>query len=159
WSQVTGAFGADQPTFASDLLDTVSDQRMTLWRKRVEEVNWELLDRGVEMYTWYALEEVARGAKKLLAVSSAAKGTMTARFIQEATQDQLGRTTDNDAFAPFVPLRENLEKPFKSRVFFWQRQSGPKGDLVDDEMGRVLKVPGWSNIFTQPIINRIEMLS
>ena len=26
-------------------------------------------------------------------------------------------------------------------------------------MGRVLQVPGWSNIFTQPIINRIEMLS
>src|SRR5436190_19184641 len=26
-------------------------------------------------------------------------------------------------------------------------------------MGRVLQVPGWTNIFTQPIINRIEMLS
>ena len=26
-------------------------------------------------------------------------------------------------------------------------------------MGRVLQTPGWSNIFTQPIINRIEMLS
>jgi Cu(I)/Ag(I) efflux system membrane protein CusA/SilA len=26
-------------------------------------------------------------------------------------------------------------------------------------MGRILQVPGWSNIFTQPIINRIEMLS
>jgi Cu(I)/Ag(I) efflux system membrane protein CusA/SilA len=44
-------------------------------------------------------------------------------------------------------------------VFFWTRQSGPRGDLVDDEMTRVLQVPGWSNIFTQPIINRIEMLS
>src|SRR5262249_48232494 len=32
-------------------------------------------------------------------------------------------------------------------------------DLVDDEFGRVLQVPGWTNIFTQPIINRIEMLS
>ena len=50
-------------------------------------------------------------------------------------------------------------KPFARRVFFWPRQTGPKGDLVDDEMGRVLQVPGWSNIFTQPIINRIEMLS
>jgi Cu(I)/Ag(I) efflux system membrane protein CusA/SilA len=48
---------------------------------------------------------------------------------------------------------------FGERVFLWPRQSGPKGDLVDDEMGRVLQVPGWSNIFTQPIINRIEMLS
>ena len=44
-------------------------------------------------------------------------------------------------------------------MFLWPRQTGPKGDLVDDEMGRVLQVPGWSNIFTQPIINRIDMLS
>jgi Cu(I)/Ag(I) efflux system membrane protein CusA/SilA len=49
--------------------------------------------------------------------------------------------------------------PFKDQVFLWPRKTGPKGDLVDDEMGRVLQVPGWSNIFTQPIINRIEMLS
>src|SRR5947207_1481890 len=32
-------------------------------------------------------------------------------------------------------------------------------DLVDDNMSHVLQVPSWSNIFTQPIINRIEMLS
>ena len=47
----------------------------------------------------------------------------------------------------------------RQHAFLWPRQTGPKGDLVDDEMGRVLQVPGWSNIFTQPIINRIEMLS
>jgi Cu(I)/Ag(I) efflux system membrane protein CusA/SilA len=58
-----------------------------------------------------------------------------------------------------VPLKEELQKSFAARVFLWQRQSGPKGDLVDDEFGRALQVPGWSNIFTQPIINRIEMLS
>ncbi len=58
-----------------------------------------------------------------------------------------------------MTLREELQKPFARRVFLWPRQTGPKGDLVDDEMGRVLQVPGWSNIFTQPIINRIEMLS
>ena len=56
-------------------------------------------------------------------------------------------------------MRVELERPFHDGVFFWPRKTGPKGDLVDDEMGRVLQVPGWSNIFTQPIINRIEMLS
>ena len=61
--------------------------------------------------------------------------------------------------APFAPLRDGLEKEFAARVLFWPRQTGPKGDLVDEEMSRVLQVPGWSNIFTQPIINRIEMLS
>ena len=59
----------------------------------------------------------------------------------------------------FTALREELDTPFAKILFLWPRTTGPKGDLVDDEMGRVLQVPGWSNIFTQPIINRIEMLS
>ena len=61
--------------------------------------------------------------------------------------------------SPFLARREELDPPFAKTLFLWPRQTGPKGDLVDDEMGRVLQVPGWSNIFTQPIINRIEMLS
>src|SRR5947199_6053764 len=56
-------------------------------------------------------------------------------------------------------MPHELKKPLATRVFFWPLQSGPRGDLVHDEMGRVLQVPGWTNIFTQPIINRIEMLS
>ena len=61
--------------------------------------------------------------------------------------------------SPFVAMRQELDTNFTKHLFLWTRQTGPKGDLVDDEMGRVLQVPGWSNIFTQPIINRIEMLS
>ena len=72
------------------------------------------------------------------------------------------RQEDRDGEA-FAALRRAARTSCRSRsphgVFLWPRQSGPKGDLVDDEMGRVLQVPGWSNIFTQPIINRIEMLS
>jgi Cu(I)/Ag(I) efflux system membrane protein CusA/SilA len=118
-----------------------------------------LFDRGVEAYTWYAVEEVVKGANELGLLSGAPNGAQARRFTTEAVKGQLGKTPDPEALAPLVPLRTELAQPFKDRVFFWQRQSGPKGDLVDDEMGRVLQVPGWSNIFTQPIINRIEMLS
>ncbi len=72
---------------------------------------------------------------------------------------QLGKPFDATAFHALDDLQGALEKPFAERVFLWPRQTGAKGDLVDDEMGRVLQVPGWSNIFTQPIINRIQMLS
>lgn len=40
----------------------------------------------------------------------------------------------------------------------WRREGGPGGDLLQ-EMDTVLQVPGWSNIWTQPIANRIDMLS
>jgi Cu(I)/Ag(I) efflux system membrane protein CusA/SilA len=62
------------------------------------------------------------------------------------------------ALAPFVELRDELQKPIAGRVFLWQRRPGPKGDLLQ-EMDTVVQVPGWSNIWTQPIANRVDMLS
>src|SRR4029078_345638 len=87
------------------------------------------------------------------------RGKEASRFAEQAVNAQLGHNVDAAACQPFVALREELETPSPESVFFWPRQTGPKGDLVDDEMGRVLQVPGWSNIFTQPIINRIKIPS
>jgi Cu(I)/Ag(I) efflux system membrane protein CusA/SilA len=92
-------------------------------------------------------------------LDAAPHGADAARFADAATNVQLGRPPAPAALEPFGKLREELEKAFRDRVYLWPRTGGPKGDLVDDEFGRVLQVPGWSNIFTQPIINRIEMLS
>ena len=52
-------------------------------------------------------------------------------------------------------LRAALEKPFADRLLLWQKT---KTDLVE-EMSTALQMPGWGNSFTQPIANRIEMLS
>src|SRR5262249_46034762 len=101
----------------------------------------------------------AKGARERGLLGSASHGHETASFAAAATRAQLGRQADQHALKPFFSLRDELEKPFAAGLLLWRRQSGPKGDLVADEMNRVLQVPGWSNIFTPPIINRIEMLS
>ncbi len=159
WSGVRGAFGAAPDTLAGVVFAATIAERERLWRERVKSANWELFDRGTEAFTWLALEELAKGAKAIGPLAAAPRGAETERFAAAALQAQLGRTPDPAALAPFVELRAELETPFRDRVFLHARTGGPKGDLVDDEMGRVLQVPGWSNIFTQPIINRIEMLS
>jgi Cu(I)/Ag(I) efflux system membrane protein CusA/SilA len=151
--------GAARTTFAGEVLQVVEDRRLALWRDRVRHINWELFDRGTEMFTWYALEELAKAAKEHVLLSTAPRGDEAERFAVEAVRAQLGKNYSPNAFKAFADLRAELEVSFKDSVFFWQRQNGPKGDLVDDEMSRVLQVPGWSNIFTQPIINRVEMLS
>jgi Cu(I)/Ag(I) efflux system membrane protein CusA/SilA len=157
---VSDLVGGEPKTFAGEVLRVVADRRAELWRERVKAINWELLDRGVEAYTWLALEESAAAADNIALVGSAPRGAETARFVRAARQAQLGKAgRDEDASHPFAPLKDELTRAFADRVFLWQRQGGPKGDLVDDEFGRVLQTPGWSNIFTQPIINRIEMLS
>ncbi len=152
-------FGAEQETLADELLTAVEHERTQLWRQRVREINWELFDRGTEAFTWYVLEEVVKAAEPAKLLTGAPRGKDAERFAAAAVNTQLGKPYDEAALAPFVALRTKLEKPFQDQVFFWPRQTGPKGDLVDDEMGRVLQTPGWSNIFTQPIVNRIEMLS
>jgi Cu(I)/Ag(I) efflux system membrane protein CusA/SilA len=170
-TQVGEVLGAEPKTFAGEVLQATQDQRMKLWRQRVEQINWELFDRGVEMFTWYALEELVKGAKEQALLSGAARRSESEHFLAESLKSRIAKGAAaadraelafdpiREAFQTFADLRVELEKLFKDWVFFWQRKSGPKGDLVDDEMGRVLQVPGWSNIFTQPIINRIEMLS
>ncbi len=152
-------FGGKRKTFAGELLKSVSMQHMKIWHERIRTINWELFDRGTESFTWYALEEVVKGGKNVALLTGAPRGDEAERFADAAVKAQLGKPYNQIAFQPFQSLREELEKPFRDDVFFWPRKTGPKGDLVDDEMGRVLQVPGWSNIFTQPIINRIEMLS
>jgi Cu/Ag efflux pump CusA len=146
-------------TFASELLEAVSQRRSSLWQERVRQVNWELFDRGAEAFAQYAMEEVAKAGITAKLTEGAANGARLEEFSAEAVQRQLGRDSGGGSFEPFLSVYEDSVKSFHDRVFLWPRKTGPKGDLVDDEMGRVLQVPGWSNIFTQPIINRIEMLS
>lgn len=153
------SLGAEHQTFSGVLLDDVTEHRLSLWRERVRRINWELSDQGTEAFTIYALEEVAKAGGVAKQIPETAEGDRIKRFSAEAIQGQLGRDIDQSSFETFQALRDELVKPFRDRVFLWPRKTGPKGDLVDDEMGRVLQVPGWSNIFTQPIINRIEMLS
>jgi Cu/Ag efflux pump CusA len=159
FSALGEALGGKHKTFTSVLLDRLEAERTRIWQDRVHRINWELHDQGVGTFTWCALEELAKAAAGQSLLSEAKRGAESEEFVTAAKLSQLGKPTKSEALAPFFPLREELEKSFSNRVFFWPRQTGPKGDLVDDEMGRVLQVPGWSNIFTQPIINRIEMLS
>lgn len=156
---VRAALGGERETLSVVVLRAAEEKREALWRERVSAVNWELFDRGTEAFTWYAVEELVSGGENVGLLGGAAKRAESERFARAAVNVRLGKPHDAAALAALADLRAELEGPFRTWVFLWPRTGGPKGDLVDDEFGRVLQVPGWSNIFTQPIINRIEMLS
>lgn len=170
WYRGLEALGSKRRTFAGELLKAIEAERAKLWRERVALINYELFDKAAPAFDWYALEEFAKAARDKNLLDDAEHGSETDAFAEHAIAVQLGRiktATDTVPLplgegteaAVFVTLREELDVAFAKTLFLWSRTTGPKGDLVDDEMGRVLQVPGWSNIFTQPIINRIEMLS
>ena len=164
WHQSLEALGTEHRTFAGEMLKAVIAQRNKLWRERAGAVNYELFDQAAPAFNWYVLEELAKTAQAKGLTKDVSHGEDTEQFATRVIAAQLGKSSETEDKTPhatstYVALREELDPPFAKGLFLWPRQTGPKGDLVDDEMGRVLQVPGWSNIFTQPIINRIEMLS
>ncbi len=156
---IDDAIGRPRQTLVDLILGAVEQKHADLWNDHVRLVNYELFDQGVESYTWYAIEEIARAAKGQSMLVNAKRRDETSALAEHSLQSQLGNVGDANAIVSFAELQNESKKAFADHVFLWPRRTGPKGDLVDDEMGRVLQVPGWSNIFTQPIINRIEMLS
>jgi Cu(I)/Ag(I) efflux system membrane protein CusA/SilA len=123
--------GLGKPTLFSRIADHLVARHEHRLKERMKTLNWEIFDRAVGVTNWAALDELTRlGRDRKLA----------ARDV--ATEELPG-------------LRAELDKPFADRLLLWQKT---KQDLVE-EMSTVLQMPGWGNSFTQPIANRIEMLS
>ena len=156
---VNEVVGGERKTFAGEVLQAVSAQRLRLWNEYVSrKVNWELFDRGIETFTWSALEEIGLGAKKHQLLYGVPQGDEYASFVEQADLARKNKAYDSQALQPFISLRQEVEKAFATGLFLWRRQDGPKGALRQ-ELDTVVQVPGWSNIWTQPIANRIDMLS
>jgi Cu(I)/Ag(I) efflux system membrane protein CusA/SilA len=156
---VAETLGAERKTFAGEVLQAVGKRRLALWKEQIhKKINWELLDRGMEAFTWAALEEIGRAAKGRAMLDGAAHGQEYAAFVEQATRARNGKVHVPKALEPFVALRQELERPFAKQLFLWRRTLGPKGDLMQ-EIDTVAQVAGWSNIWTQPIQNRVDMLA
>lgn len=156
---VVESLGSERKTFDGEMLKSLEKRRNALWVERIHKrINWELFDRGVESFTWAALEELGRSARGRNLLDGAPKGDEFGRFVDETTRARNCKKFNGRALEPFVALRQELEKPFARGLLLWQRRGGPRGDLLQ-EMDQVVQMPGWSNIWTQPIINRVDMLS
>ena len=128
---LSAALGARPVTFFSQLLTFVEDERSRLWAARVAELNWELFDEAVPYYTSRAARELRKKA--------------------EASGVWQASASDQD----FRELHTAQEATFAKSLFLWQKTK----DGLQKEMDTTLQVPGWGNIWTQPIINRVDMLA
>jgi Cu/Ag efflux pump CusA len=100
-------------------------------RRRQRRIDWELFDRAVVLAPRAAVEELARLTR------------MARPDAPEPKPDDL------------EALARSLEKPLSDRLLLWRKTK----DQLVQEMDSVLQMPGWGNIWTQPIINRINMLA
>ena len=134
WTTVKDALvtaaGGEAASIFQDLFDRLAKRHHDFWVERAKSLNWELEDHAGDTMVWFLLEGLRSNAK--------ATGIMTAG-------------SDDDLHA----IREAQGPEFIKHAFLWHKS---KSDIVK-EMDSELQMPGWGNIWTQPIINRVDMLA
>jgi Cu(I)/Ag(I) efflux system membrane protein CusA/SilA len=132
---VTNVLGAEQPTLFTLMFDFLERQRDTHWRDEVHQINFDIFECAVAAYDRYAIEELHKLADE--------KGLWAEQTDDAAEREQL------------KVLRAELDAAWSPHLFLWRKS---KDDLLK-EVDSVVRMPGWANIWTQPIINRIDMLA
>ncbi|MCC6491719.1 MAG: efflux RND transporter permease subunit, partial [Pirellulales bacterium] len=124
--------GGRRATFVTQVLDHLERTYDHAWTDRVKTLNWELADAAGAAYTGQAVDQLKKLARE--------RGFWKAADV---SADKLGA------------FRRQVEQPFAQELFLWRKS---KEGLVK-ELDAVAQMPGWGNIWTQPIINRVDMLA
>ncbi len=127
--------GMTPATLFTSMLTFVQDRRASAWSEMVGKLNYEVFDQAVEAFDRFAVEELTSPRDDHGKITAAPESAISA--------------ADSES------LRADLDKEFARRLLLWRKTK----DEVVKEMDSAIQIPGWSNIFTQPIINRIEMLA
>jgi Cu(I)/Ag(I) efflux system membrane protein CusA/SilA len=114
-----------------DLQAALAGERHRLAAADVKRLDAELADRAPRALARNVIDE---------AIASARAGKQLAREPQDGEVEAIAA---------------ERERALGRSLLLWRKQ---KSDLVK-ELDTDVQVPGWSNIWTQPIINRIDMLS
>ncbi|MBA5868169.1 MAG: silver transporter [Nitrospira sp. CR1.3] len=128
---ITTAVGGEKSTVFSEMFDAFEQRLSDEWIARTKVVNWELEDQARGAMVWSLLENLRKQAKANNLIA------------KEPSDVDLQR------------IRQEREPQFARDVFLWHKT---KNELVK-EMDSALQMPGWGNIWTQPIINRVDMLA
>jgi Cu(I)/Ag(I) efflux system membrane protein CusA/SilA len=132
---VGGVLGVERPTLFTEMFKFIDTRRDKLWSDYTGRINDEIFDQAPGAFNWYCIEELRNKALE-----------------QELWSGKKDLTDDEPALKK---LRDELDRPFGRRLLLWRKQ---KSDIVQ-EMDSAMQMPGWGNIWTQPIINRIDMLA
>jgi Cu(I)/Ag(I) efflux system membrane protein CusA/SilA len=171
FSRLSRLFGAPAPTFFTELHDAVTEQHRRLWLAHVRRLDGELVERAAATFTRLILEEILRRAPgadpRVAALTKELKRLRTdppaAHHSVASHHHHHGGEPASQVAAP-EPLPEldavqtELTHLFARGLLLWRKEctdlTGPGGEL-----DRVMQMPGWTNVWTMPIQNRVDMLA
>ena len=159
--------GFDEVAWRMDGLSTEARRR---WRDHARSLDAELLERGAGLFTRLVIEET------LFLGSPRDPGLRAYRDELKRLRSSEGgghhRPTDPrhamsrtaampEGLSPqpaIDALHEELTRPFARGLVLWRKR---REDLVGfgGDLDRAVPMPGWTNVWTMPIQNRVDMLA
>ncbi len=156
--------GGERPTLTSHLYDAVKERHRAEWRGHITRLNGDLLDRAAGLYTRLVIESVLHSTEVTNPrVAAAVREWHRVRSTPAAKP--AGAEHHAGGALPFldpVPdldsIQSELTKPFARKLLLWPRDRVELAGF-GGEMDRVMQMPGWTNVWTMPIQNRVDMLA
>ncbi len=135
WESVQDLVGQQPQSFFGELLQKIDARRHHDWVARTKTLNWELIDEAAQLYVKEIISQIR----------------------EHAIKDNLwiASISDSAADGKLATLEKSLQQEFADGLFLWQKTT--KG--LNNELNSTIDMPGWGNIWTQPIINRVNMLA
>ncbi|HEY7308869.1 MAG TPA: efflux RND transporter permease subunit [Gemmataceae bacterium] len=162
--------GGTPPTLFSYLHQSLTDEQRRLWLAHVHKLDEELPERAAPLFTRLILEELL-GRSKVIDADAAANLEQRRRLRTEpaAAGARLGHHHHgSSAPPPSLPsldphpaldrVQDELTRRFAESLLLWQAERSELADF-GGELDRTMQMPGWTNVWTRPIQNRIDMLS
>ncbi len=149
-------------------------QRVPTWRAHLAALDGELLDRAAPVFTRIVIEqllerapavapEVAAHTESLKQVRARGLALVSrSRAAASASQHHHGAAAGPqlvvEPFPALDGLHKRLSDQFSRRLLLWKIN---REELVGfgGELDRAVQMPGWTNVWTMPIQNRVDMLA
>jgi Cu(I)/Ag(I) efflux system membrane protein CusA/SilA len=128
---IKNSLGGQSLDFSQQVREKLGGRYDQLWRQRMHHLDWELFDHAVATINTLLTDELLREAR-------------IEGYVVQVPDDQ-----------KISEFRKGFDQPLAGKLFLWHKS---KQDLLR-EMDSDLQMPGWGNAWTQPIINRVNMLS
>ncbi len=152
-------------------LNGLSADAKRRWRDHARSLDAELVERGAALFTRVAIEATLARADVLkpalrayvsdLQQSRTAPPVPAHHGANEANQGMSRNAAMPLGLAPQPELdevQEALARSFGRRLVLWRKR---RDELIGfgGDLDRAVPMPGWTNVWTMPIQNRVDMLA
>ncbi|HZV03968.1 MAG TPA: efflux RND transporter permease subunit [Gemmataceae bacterium] len=165
--------GSTPPTLVSVLHEYLTSAQRGFWRQHIQKVNNELQERAAPLYTRLILEELlgrstvidAEAAENLqqrrhLRLESSTRSVVSDHHHHHhhGSSSAPPQVPSIDPYPSLDRVQVEQTRAFAARLLLWQADRSELAGF-GGELDRVMQMPGWTNVWTMPIQNRVDMLS